>query len=132
MRLDANDYSSAEFVALDLDRDGNAELIIASNEFYSGGRAYLILQERGKVWCVIGEIQGGFVLSVYDSDSDYYTLKSYYRAGDTYQNFYKFSRGKYRLVTQTLMPRAITDSPWWECWWGRLNGDTNFRGRNKC
>lgn len=122
---DLEDYPSGmyQFVSVDLNGDGKNELIVADPASSgSGGQTYFI---SGKAWIVIGGFQGGFVLTIRDDlvkyPEDYYRIISYYRSGDTYQNVYDYKSGRYRLTSQTMMPRAITDTQWWRSFWNQLN-----------
>jgi hypothetical protein len=112
-----------DFVAVDLDGDGQAELIVTSRYGSgSGGTSYFILRKAGKVWRLIGEMQGGFVLSLEDSKSKFYRIKSYYRSGETYQHTYDYRNGRYERTGEVLIPRVISRSSWWHPLWLRLNG----------
>jgi hypothetical protein len=121
---------SLNFLRVDLDGDGRHEIIVASRASSgSGGQGYFILRERGTTWKLIGELQGGFVLSLLDSPTGFYRITSYYRSGDTYQNTYTYLNGRYRLTGQVRLPRVVSYSCWWHPFWMRLNGFSSGKGR---
>jgi hypothetical protein len=117
--------SRCDFVLIDLDLDGRNEIIVADPlASGSGGQAYFALRSSGKGWNVIGEFQGGLVLTQRNQRRDgdaFYQVISYYRSGDTYQNVYDFRNGRYRLSSQVIIPRAVSRSDWWEQFWRNLN-----------
>lgn len=130
---DARDYLrqssdvSLIFLFVDLNWDGTNEIIVADpSASGSGGQSYFALRRIGKIWKLIGEFQGGFVLSVRDDSVDYkddfYRITTYYRSGDTYQNTYDYKNGRYHGTGQVMIPQVITDSCWWKLFWFRLNG----------
>lgn len=130
---DARDYLrespdvSLIFLFVDLNWDGTNEIIVADpSASGSGGQAYFALRRIGKTWKLIGEFQGGFVLSMRDDlvdyKGDFYRITTYYRSGDTYQNTYDFRNGRYYLTGQVMIPQVITASCWWNLFWFRLNG----------
>ena len=128
-----DDNSPLDFLWIDLDGDGQDEILVGIRSFGSGGKEYFILRRSGKSWRLIGEFQGGFVLSLLDSKNSFYRITSYYKSGDTYQNTYDYRQWKYRLTGQVLIPRVITHSCWWSVFWPRLNGVvSNARNSKKC
>jgi hypothetical protein len=121
------------FLFVDLNWDGTKEILVADpSASGSGGQAYIVLRKIGKTWKLIGEFQGGFVLSVRDDlvkyKDDFYRITTYYRSGDTYQNTYDFRNGRYRGTGQVMIPKVITDSCWWDPFWSRLNGSPEANG----
>jgi len=130
------DPPARRFALVDLNGDGVEEVIIASSDFPSGGREYLLLMRRGRRWQNIGEIQGGLTLSLANANSvgSFYAITSFYRSGDIYENRFRFSKGRYRLVSQSELPRAVSRSCWWDWFWWRLNAvgageEENRRGQ---
>lgn len=126
------------FLFVDLNWDGTNEIIVADpSASGSGGQAYFALRRIGKKWKLIGEFQGGFVLSMRDDlvdyKDDFYRITTYYRSGDTYQNTYDYKNGRYHGTGQVMIPQVITDSCWWGSFWSRLNGYAEPTGRmGKC
>ena len=51
------------FLSVDLDGDGNDELIVRSGEWFSGGPEFVILKKSSNRWRTIGGFQGGFTIS---------------------------------------------------------------------
>lgn len=111
---------------VDLDGDGVKEIIGASRDFPSGGRIYLIFAKRKGKWRSIGLVQGGFNLSFADNANTFYMIDSYYRSGDTYQNTFIYSRGRYRLARSTKLPRALTNTCWWHAFWTDFNSPSGL------
>ena len=125
--LQETSKQSFQFVFVDLNWDGIKEIIVSDpSASGSGGQAYFVLRKIEKRWKLIGEFQGGFVLSIRNDlikyQDDFYRITTYYRSGDTYQNTYDYQNGRYRGTGQVMIPTMIARSCWWEYFWERLNG----------
>lgn len=115
-------YKDGRFCFVDLNWDGTKEIIVENKNGGSGGMEYEILQLKNKKWRVIGACQGGFVLSGVDIKDMYYRIICYNRSGgETYQNTFEYSKEKYILISQVLLPRIISRSSWWDIFWDKLN-----------
>lgn len=125
---------SLQFVWVNLDGNGENEIIVASQwASGSGGTSYFVLRKVVKAWHLIAEFQGGLVLSMRDSPSAFYRIISYYRAGDTWQHTYDYRDGKYRLISEVMIPSVISRNCWWNSLLGRLNSSGFYNARSqKC
>ncbi len=123
--VEAGAIESCTFVLLDINFDGENEIVVANPAFSgSGGLHFFILKSSGAKWKVIGEFQGGLIFTVRDErreNHDYYQIISYQRSGDTFQQVFDFRNGYYVLTSETIVPRAITESNWWQGFWRSLN-----------
>ncbi|MCG3770488.1 MAG: hypothetical protein JW384_01638 [Nitrosomonadaceae bacterium] len=110
------------FAWVNLDRDGENELVIASRKLSgSGGTGYFILRKVGKVWQRIAEFQGGLVFSLDENPSPFYRITSYPRSGETWQVTYEYRGVAYQLTSHVLLPKVISRSTWWHPFWLRIN-----------
>lgn len=89
--------------SIDLDGDTKNELILRSSEFFSGGPVFLIMQKRGNLWRVIGQIQGGFTISKRTTNL-FADIESWSRHPETYHHLWKFSVGKYKVARTETGP----------------------------
>ena len=92
------------YARIDLDGDRKDEVIVDSGQWYSGGREYVILQQRGNRWRVIGEFQGGFTVSKH-STKGYADIETWSRHPETYHHLWQFSGKRYKLVRREVGPR---------------------------
>ena len=116
-----------QFVWVNLDGSGENEIIVASRlASGSGGTGYFILSKVAKAWQLIAEFQGGIVLSLEETPSQFYRIISYYRSGsETYQRTYDYQDGKYRSTGEVRVPGIVSHSCWWQHLWSRLNSYGN-------
>ena len=123
---------SLNFVWVNLDGQGQNEIIIASRRASgNGGTAYFILRQDEKTWRLIAEFQGGLVLSLLDSPTNFYRITSYYRiGGETYQRTYDYQNGKYLKTGEVRVPGIISHSCGWQRLWSRLNTYGNATGKS--
>jgi len=92
------------YASIDLDGDGKDEVIVDSGQWYSGGREYVILQQRRNRWSVIGEFQGGFTVSK-RSTRRYADIETWSRHPEIYHHLWKFSGKRYKLARMEIGPR---------------------------
>jgi hypothetical protein len=125
--VEAGAVESCTFVLLDINFDGENEIVVANPAFSgSGGLHFFILKSSGAKWKVIGEFQGGLIFTGRNElreNDDYYQIISYYRSGDTFQRVFDFRKGYYFLSSEAIIPRAITESNWWQGFWRSLNSN---------
>lgn len=127
-----------DFVWVDLDGDGENEIIVASRlASGSGNTGYFILRKVEKAWQLIGEFQGTLILSGAHSLSgegslsNFYRVISYYRlGGETYQRTYDYRNGKYLRIGDVRISGIVSHSCWWQLLWLRLKSYGNDKGKS--
>lgn len=89
---------AARVCRIDLNGDGSDELIVESNQSFSGGPQYLVFQKLKGAYKQIGEIQGGFYLCA--KANGFYQIESWSRmgGGKFMRGLARFEKGQYRLI----------------------------------
>jgi hypothetical protein len=110
------DAEAPRFTKLDIDSDGNDELLVSDNDFPARGRAFLILQSQQGVWRNILEFRGGFIL-FRKNKTEAFRIHIYEKEHGVMKFFEMYySNKKFKLKFETTLPRTIYDEKFYEKW----------------
>lgn len=100
------------FVRIDLNGDGEDELIVRSSEPFSGGPMFRILQKKKTKWRSIGEFQGGFMLTSKDDKKSFNRFETWSRhGGEIYHQLWEMHKGEYVIASKEIWPKAFDVGP---------------------
>lgn len=108
----------AWFATIDIDgNEKTKEILIASSLSGSGGRNFLlILHTKKKGWNELATIFGAPIF-MKSKPSGFADLQTYHRNGlEMWLQLFKYSNGKYKFLTETLIPRAIVTECFYQRW----------------
>jgi len=112
------DEPPAWFAKIDVDgNEKTQEILIASSLSGSGGRNFLLIaQTKKKEWSELATIFGAPIF-MKSKPNGYADLQTYHRNGlEMWLQLFKYSNGKYKFQTETLMPRAIVTECFYQRW----------------
>lgn len=113
-----NDEPLAWFASIDVDGNPKTrELLIASSLSGSGGRNFLLIaQTKKKEWNQLATIFGAPIF-IKSKPNGYADLQTYHRNGlEMWLQLFKYSNGKYKMQTATLIPRVIVTECFYQRW----------------
>jgi hypothetical protein len=120
------------FAKIDIDdSDKTQEILIASSLSGSGGRNFLLItQTKNNEWNELAFIFGAPIF-MKSNPSGYADLQTYHRDGaEMWLRSFKYINGKYKVQTQTLLPRSIVTECFYQNWL-KLNLLNNFSTSSK-
>jgi hypothetical protein len=101
------------FVRIDLNGDGEDELIVRSSEPFTGGPMFRILQQKKSKWRLIGEFQGGFMISSNDDKKTFTRFETWSRhGGEIYHRLWEMHKGQYVIALKEIWPKAFDVGPY--------------------
>ena len=108
----------AWFANIDVDGNENThEILIASSLSGAGGRNFLLIaQNKTGEWRQLATIFGAPIF-MKSKSSGYADLQTYHRNGlEMWLQLFKYSNGRYKFYSATLMPRAIVNECFYQRW----------------
>jgi hypothetical protein len=101
------------FVTIDLNGDGEDELIVRSSEPFSGGPMFRILQKKKSKWRLIGEIQGGFMITNIGEKKRFNNVETWSRhGGEIYHQLWWIHKGQYVVTLKEKWPKGFDVGPY--------------------
>jgi hypothetical protein len=112
-RNQAIDAGIRSFVRIDLNGDGEDELIVRFREPFSGGPMFGVLHKKNSKWRLIGEIQGGFMITNIGEKKRFNNIETWSRhGGEIYHQLWGVRKGQYSRIDGEKWPKAFDVGPY--------------------